>query len=98
MKIKRIKFDREIHLLDESPPGIDLPWGFNLIRFNAISYQLLPLVLMHVGELVAGESGEALCGERGTVGMDISYLVKGKTYPFCVECQQLAKALEEGGA
>jgi len=83
-------FDRAIYLLDEAPPGINLPWGFNLIRFNAISYQLLPLVLMHVSELVAGESGEALCGERGTVGMDMSYLSKGKSYPFCRKCQEAA--------
>jgi hypothetical protein len=97
MKSKRT-FDRNIHLRDEAPPGISLPWGFNLIRFVAVSDQLLPLVLMHVSEDVAGDHGQALCGRRGKVGMDVSYLSKGKSYTFCLKCQRAAKAVEEGGA
>ncbi len=91
--IIRKTFDRGIYLLDEDPPGIDLPWGFNLIRFEAISRQLEPLVLMHVGELVAGEFGEALCGEKWTVERDVSYLAKGKSYSFCRKCQEEARRI-----
>jgi len=97
-RIIRKTFDREIHLHDETPPGISLPWGFNLIRFEPMSYQLKPLVLMHVSKLVAGDFGEALCGEKWNVGHDVSYLSKGKSYPFCLKCQRAAKAIEEGGA
>jgi len=88
--IIRKTFDRNFWLADESPPGINLPWDFSLIRFEAISYQLEPLVLMHVSGLAAGDFGEALCGEKWTVGRDVSYLSEGKSYPFCRKCQEAA--------
>ena len=100
MKIKRT-FDRDINLIKEVAPGINLPWGFGLIRFKARSDQLEPLVLMHVvadGESPAHGNTEALCGKRGLVGQDVALLSKGKSYPFCLKCQRAAKAIEEGGA
>jgi hypothetical protein len=93
-RIIRKTFDRDIYLLDESPPGINLPWGFNLIRFETCpshrAVPLIPLAPMHVSELVAGDFGEALCGEKWRVGMDISHLSEGKSYPFCCKCQEAA--------
>ena len=88
--IIRKTFGRDIFLSDGCPPGINLPGDFNLIRFESISYQWKALVLMHVSELVAGDFGEALCGEKWSVGQDVSYLSEGKSYPFCRKCQEEA--------